>query len=67
MPIGIDGLAIVVHKSNPVANLHLRNCVICFLEANGQLARTRGGEDILLVSREDGSGARHLFESLLRH
>jgi len=63
IPIAVDGLAIVVHPSNPVSSLtsaQLRDLY------NGEILnwRTLGGIDaeVLLVSRENGSGARVLFE-----
>ncbi len=64
VPIGVDGLAIVVHSSNTVQGLtneQLRGLY------NGKiLDRSEvGGEagEVLLVSREDGSGSRIYFES----
>ncbi len=63
VPIGVDGLAIVVHPSNPIASLTLdelhalyRGDILDWLEVD-----SRAGE-VILVSREDGSGARRLFE-----
>ena len=62
--IALDGLAIVVHPANKVESLtplQLRDLY------SGHLLNWRevGGrdEDVLLVSREDGSGARALFEA----
>ena len=63
VPIALDGLAIVVHASNPVSELalfQLRNLYsgrfLDWKEVEG-----RPGE-VLLVSREDGSGSRIFFE-----
>ncbi|MBV7332800.1 phosphate ABC transporter substrate-binding protein [Chloroflexi bacterium TSY] len=63
IPIGLDGLAIVVHASNRIENvslLELRDLfsgrLLNWAELNGDLG------EVLVVSREDGSGARILFE-----
>ncbi len=63
VPIGLDGLAIVAHASNPVSELalfQLRNLY------SGRFLDWEevGGEprEVLLVSREDGSGSRLFFE-----
>ena len=62
-PIGIDGLALVVHHTNKVESLTAVQLRDIF---DGKLLNWQevGGADgdILLVSREDGSGARMLFE-----
>jgi phosphate transport system substrate-binding protein len=62
-PIGIDGLAIVVHPTNPVLDLTLADLRALY---SGRLLDWSevGGEsgEVLLVSREDGSGSRILFE-----
>ncbi len=62
-PVGVDGLAIVVHSSSSVEGL-----------TSDQLRRLYSGEildwaevggapgEVVLVSREDGSGSRTLFE-----
>ena len=66
VPIGIDGLAIIVHHSNTVAALSVAQVRDLF---SGKFVHWSavGGEDrdVLLVSREDGSGSRQLFESRL--
>lgn len=63
IPIGIDGLAIVVHPTNPVTDLTLADLRALY---SGRLLdwSELGGEssEVLLVSREDGSGSRILFE-----
>lgn len=62
-PIGIDGLAIIVHSSNKVEALtpvQLRDIFNGKILSWQEVAGTDG--DIMLVSREDGSGARILFE-----
>lgn len=63
IPIGLDGIAVVVHSDNPVEALTLAQIRDLFAgrvlnwEEVGGAAR-----DVLLVSREDGSATRELFE-----
>lgn len=63
IPIGLDGIAVVVHSENPVEALTLVQIRDLFggralnWEEVGGAAR-----DVLLVSREDGSATRELFE-----
>jgi len=63
-PIGIDAIAIIVHKRNSVSELSAHQLQEIY---NGRILDWQElGEDqgeIVLVSREDGSGARALFES----
>jgi phosphate transport system substrate-binding protein len=63
VPIGLDGIAVVVHASNPITGLTLLQLRDLY---NGRALDWRdvGGEEgeVLLVSREDGSGTRTLFE-----
>jgi len=63
-PIGLDGLAIVIHPSNVVAALSLVQLRDIFegRVLDWQALGSDAGE-ILLVSREDGSGSRILFET----
>jgi phosphate transport system substrate-binding protein len=62
-PIGLDGLAIVVHASNPITNLTALQLRDIF---SGRVLNWRAlsGDDqeMTLVSREDGSGSRRAFE-----
>lgn len=62
-PVGIDGLAVIVHASNKVDALSLVQLRDLF---SGQVldwqALGSGVGEIQLVSREDGSGARLAFE-----
>ena len=62
-PVGVDGVAIVVHRSNPVAALSLDQVQQLY---SGEILNWQavGGNavEVVLVSREDGSGARRLFE-----
>ena len=64
VPIGLDGLAVVVHPSNNIAGLSLVQLRDIFAGRllDWQALGSDAGE-ILLVSREDGSGSRILFET----
>jgi len=63
VPIGLDGVAVVVHADNKVADLTLAQLrdlysgrILDWQDVGGQAG------DVLLVSREDGSATRTLFE-----
>jgi phosphate transport system substrate-binding protein len=63
IPIGLDGLAIIMHPANTVnalSTLELRQLysgrILDWAELGGEPG------EVLLVSREDGSGSRILFE-----
>jgi phosphate transport system substrate-binding protein len=63
VPIGWDGIAILVHRSNSIENLtllQLRNLysgrALNWQDVGGD------NDEVVLVSREDGSGTRALFE-----
>jgi len=64
--IARDGLAIVVHPSNPVKDLSLRDAERIFA---GDITRWNrvGGPDrpIRLITREEGSGTREAFQKLV--
>lgn len=63
VPIGLDGVAVIVHPDNPVADLTIGQLRDLY---SGRLLDWQdvGGEagEVLLVSREDGSATRTLFE-----
>lgn len=63
IPIGLDGLAIITHKDNPIENLTLVQLQELY---SGRIWNWQelGGNDetVLLVSREDGSGSRAIFD-----
>jgi phosphate transport system substrate-binding protein len=65
--IAYDGIAIVVHPSNPVSNLSTEQVQKIF---KGEIKNWKevGGKDsdILVVTREEGSGTRTAFEELLK-
>lgn len=67
-PIGVDGLAIIVHSSNTVEGLTMEQLrglysgeILDWAEVGGEAG------EVLLVSREDGSGSRILFENEVMH
>lgn len=63
IPIGLDGLAIVVHSSNQIENLTLLELRDLFSGRFLNWSELDGNPgEIVVVSREDGSGARILFE-----
>ncbi len=63
IPIALDGLAIIVHPSNELTNLTLLNLRDLYSgEVIEWAALGSNNGEILLVSREDGSGSRALFE-----
>lgn len=65
-PLGQDGLAVIVHPTNPVMKLTTNQLRGIYL---GHVSNWRevGGEDtdITVISREDGSGTRAEFERLI--
>jgi len=64
--IAYDGIVVVVHPSNPVKDLTLDQIKQVF---TGQIKNWKelGGEDkeIVVVSREDGSGSRDAFQEIV--
>jgi phosphate transport system substrate-binding protein len=64
VPIGLDGLALIVHPTNPlttVTQAQVRDLFSGRIFDWSELSSTSG--EVLLVSREDGSGSRILFET----
>ncbi len=66
--MAIDGIAIVVHPENPIANLTHDEIKDIF---SGRITNWKevGGPDrrIFAVTREEGSGTRGAFEELIMH
>ena len=66
--IAKDGIAVVVHNSNPVADLTLEQIKDIFA---GKVTNWKqvGGPDkkITVVTREEGSGTRGAFEEIVMH
>jgi phosphate transport system substrate-binding protein len=65
-PIAQDGIAVIVHPNNPVTDLSPDQLRAIF---QGQVSNWRelGGPnlDLVVISREDGSGTRAEFETLV--
>jgi phosphate transport system substrate-binding protein len=66
VPIALDGIAIVVHPDNPLSGLTLSQLRHIF---SGRVWRWQEVDsnygEITVVSREDGSGTRAVFENLV--
>ena len=63
IPIGLDGVAVVVHTDNPVETLTLVQIRDLFRGRTLNWEEVGGAaRDVLLVSREGGSATRDLFE-----
>lgn len=63
VPFALDAIAVIVHSTNPIT--HITTAQLHDLYSGHILDwASVGGEagEVLLVSREDGSGTRHLFE-----
>ena len=62
-PIGLDGVAIIVNKQNEIESLTIQELRDLFDGRTLDWTSLGGlGNEVLLVSREDGSGTRALFE-----
>lgn len=63
-PIGLDGLAVIVHPTNPVTGLSLIQLSDLYAGNVLDWVQLGGHEgEVLLVSREEGAGARANFEA----
>jgi phosphate transport system substrate-binding protein len=66
IPIAYDGIAVIVHPSNPVADLSVAQIKQIF---TGQITNWRElgqpSRDIDAINREEGSGTREAFEHLV--
>jgi phosphate transport system substrate-binding protein len=63
--IARDGIAIVVHPRNPVASLRLDDVRAIYAGEARSWSRFGGRGPITLITREEGSGTRAAFESLV--
>ncbi|SEO42987.1 phosphate ABC transporter substrate-binding protein, PhoT family (TC 3.A.1.7.1) [Amphibacillus marinus] len=64
--IAIDGIAIIVHPDNPVADLSIEQIQAIFSGGIVNWSEVGGDdEDIVVVSREEGSGTRGAFEDIV--
>lgn len=62
-PIGLDSIAIIVNEQNTVESLTIQQLRDLFAGRILDWPTVDGvGDDVLLVSREDGSGSRRIFE-----
>ena len=68
IPIARDGLAIVVHPSNPIVNLP-RETVARIFSGAIRNWKELGGVDATIhcITREEGSGTREAFEKMIMH
>lgn len=63
IPIGLDGLAIVTHATNPIKNLTLTQLQALYRGRIWNWQELAGNDEaVRLVTREDGSGSRALFD-----
>jgi phosphate transport system substrate-binding protein len=64
--IGHDGIAVIVHPSNPINNLN-KSLLIKVFSGEVKNWKELGGDDIpiTLISREEGSGTRACFEDMV--
>ena len=66
--IAIDGIAVIVNNTNPVANLTVEQIRDIFTGAITNWSQVTGGAKqgpIAVVSREEGSGTRGAFEEIV--
>lgn len=65
--IAYDGIAVVVHPSNKVTNL-TKEQILGIFKGDIKNWKDVGGDDkeILVISREEGSGTRGAFEELMK-
>jgi len=64
--IAKDGLAVIVHSSNPIQNLTLNQVRDIYAATISDWSQLGGPESkIHVIAREDGSGTRAAFESLV--
>ncbi|MBN2621309.1 phosphate ABC transporter substrate-binding protein [candidate division WOR-3 bacterium] len=64
--IAVDGIAIIIHKDNPIDNLSVKEVQGIFSGAITNWTEV-GGQDteIIPVTREEGSGTRGAFEEMM--
>ncbi|TLD83581.1 phosphate ABC transporter substrate-binding protein [Helicobacter sp. MIT 11-5569] len=63
-PFAVDGVAIAVHKENPLSNLTKEQATQIFSGAIKNWSELGGGDGAInIYVREDGSGTRDTFES----
>lgn len=63
--LAYDGIAIIVHPANPVANLSLAQIAAIYTGSTTNWSEVGGNDaEIVLIGREAGSGTRDGFESI---
>jgi len=66
--IAVDGIAVIINKSNPVSNLSIQQIRDIYTGAVTDWSQVSGGAKrgrIAVISREEGSGTRGAFEELV--
>jgi phosphate transport system substrate-binding protein len=64
--IAYDGIAVVVHQANPISNLTLYETRRILSGQSTKWEEVGGApEQVVVISREDGSGTRTVFEELV--
>lgn len=64
--IALDGIAVIVHPDNPVDNLNIEEIKRIFSgKINNWYALSGKDEEIIPVTREEGSGTRGSFEDMI--
>jgi len=64
--IAVDGIAVIVHKDNPIENLTLEQIQSIFATKVTNWEQLGGKhEEIIPVTREEGSGTRGAFEDMV--
>lgn len=64
--IAVDGIAVIVHRDNPVEDLSLEEIRAIFSNKTRNWKELGGkDEEIIPVTREEGSGTRASFEAML--
>jgi len=66
--IAIDGIAVILHRNNPIRNLTIEQIRDIYTGAVTDWSQVSGGSKkgrIAVISREEGSGTRGAFEELV--
>lgn len=64
--IAVDGIAVIVHKDNPVNDLTVEQIKGVFAGNITQWSELGGNDDLIIpVTREEGSGTRGAFEDMI--
>jgi phosphate transport system substrate-binding protein len=64
--MAVDGIAVIVHRNNPITNLSIEDIRGIFSGEITQWLDVGGNDDIIIpVTREEGSGTRGSFEDMV--